>query len=260
MVASVHDMVPELMPHHFSRGNPHMAKEEYCRRAGLAVCVTEHTRGDLIKVYGIAAERTRVVPLGIDLSRAAGEAEPMAGLPRDFLLFVGNRGGNKNFGVALDAFARAARRSTELCLLCVGSAFDSAEEARIAELGLTKRVHRVTASDPQLRYLYRRARAFVFPSLYEGFGIPILEALAQQCPTVLARASCFPEIGRDAALYFAPLEVQSCAEAIERALVDRQANAARAERGLAICRELSWRSSAVKMAAAYRDLLDCGRG
>jgi glycosyltransferase involved in cell wall biosynthesis len=254
VVATVHDMIPELFPDLFPSGNPHHAKQAYCRRADLLVCVSEHTRADLIRLYGVPKQRTRVVYHGIDLDEELRDVSQPRATPDNYILFVGKRQGYKDFSIALEAFARLRRRFPELHLICIGGGVFSTEEREaIARLGVSRFVRQSAATDPELRGWYRGASAFVYPSRYEGFGIPILEAFAQGCPTVLARSSCFPEVAQDAALYFQQGDAESCADAVLQVLSEK--NSHRVRLGRERCRDFTWTRSSQALAAVYRELL-----
>jgi glycosyltransferase involved in cell wall biosynthesis len=247
-------MIPELFPEHFPSGNPHHAKQEYCRSADILICVSEQTRSDLIRLYDIPKQRTRVVYHGIDLAEERCDVIRPQNAPTRYILFVGKRSGYKNFTVALSAFEKLHRRFPDLHLVTIGGGpFSPDERENIATRNLGRFVHNFAATDPELRGWYRNAGVFVYPSRYEGFGIPILEAFAQGCPVALARASCFPEVAEEAALYFEPHDVDSCAEALTRALEERSDH--RVKLGYQRCRDFTWTRASQALADVYRDLV-----
>lgn len=254
LVSTIHDMTPELMPEYFSIKDPHKAKQQYCDKSDLLICVSENTRKDLINVYGIPRDKTRVVYHGIDLKAAQQKATILPGLPDKYVLYVGTRAGYKDFATLFKGIQPILQQRPNLHLVCIGGGrFLPEEMQEIKAQGLDKQVHQLSANDAQLRYAYRHALAFVYPSLYEGFGLPILEAFAQECPVVLSNASCFPEIAHDAALYFEPGNIASCTEALEHIITDD--NSHRIAKGLIRCQDLSWRKAAEKMSNIYREVL-----
>jgi glycosyltransferase involved in cell wall biosynthesis len=135
---------------------------------------------------------------------------------------VGARNDYKNFERLLKAFSLISYKHEDLYLLCAGSEkFNQYEVDIITNLGLIKKVtHQPFNNDNVLIELYQNALAFVYPSLYEGFGIPILEAFACNCPVVLSNTSCFPEIAEDAALYFNPENAEDIAQKLEQIIID----------------------------------------
>jgi glycosyltransferase involved in cell wall biosynthesis len=169
------------------------------------------------------------------------------------LLYVGTRSGYKNFRAFVGAIAPLLKADADLVVLCVGGgAFNTSERKFFSELRIFDRLTQVEASDPELASLYHSARAFVFPSLYEGFGIPILEAFSCGCPCVLSRASCFPEIAGDAALYFDVDDEDSMTELIRKALYDESVRNELVTRGLQRHKMFSWQKTAKETLDVYR--------
>jgi len=147
----------------------------------------------------------------------------------------------------------AADRS--LSIVCVGGgAFSSDEVALIERAGLAGQVSQHSVAEDQLAACYANAAAFVFPSRYEGFGIPILEAFGCGCPALVADASCFPEIAGDAALYFHPDDRDSLRGALEKVLGDPALAASLRAKGRARAAQFTWKSTADQTYAAYRDV------
>lgn len=201
-VVTVHDMTPELFPEDFMNGNPHVHKKDNVYAADAIACVSETTKMDLLRLYPGISSPVIVTPLGVSPRfRPAAPSEAGA----NFFLYVGGRRGYKNFELLLQAFALVAHEISSDIVLVGGGPIDSEETNRFAELGLSHRVRQVNPTDSQLVELYQRAICFVFPSKYEGFGLPTLEAMASGCPTLLSETPALVEVGGDASIYF-PLE------------------------------------------------------
>jgi glycosyltransferase involved in cell wall biosynthesis len=131
-------------------------------------------------------------------------------LPSEYILFVGSRFGYKNFEKFLKAVKNIVSLYSSYHVVCTGGGeFSESEKILINKLGLENRIHQYNVNDEEMPVYYSKAQLFVFPSLYEGFGMPILEAFACGCPTLLSNSSCFPEIAEKAALYFDPNDVDS---------------------------------------------------
>jgi glycosyltransferase involved in cell wall biosynthesis len=126
-----------------------------------------------------------------------------------FILFVRNRGSYKNFDQFIKAFSIFSEKYQEFKLICTGNSFTTLEKELLIKLEIQDKVISFYASDDELNWLYKNAALFVFPSLYEGFGLPILEAFSMDCPIAISDASCFPEIAGDAACYFDPTDSYS---------------------------------------------------
>jgi glycosyltransferase involved in cell wall biosynthesis len=199
------------------------------RRASRLVCVSASTKGDLMALTGLPAEKIGVVPAGLMLN---GDERAIAGeLPARFLLFVGERTGRKNFRGLVQALAPLFARHADIGLVCVGKPLTRWETDWIEGLDASARIMTIAATDPELCFLYRRALCLVHPSLYEGFGLPVLEAMASGCPVVTARRGSLPEIAGDAALYADPTDAASIGEAVARLIESREFAGDLAERG-----------------------------
>lgn len=199
-VITVHDMMPEIFPDYFRKPNPETKrKKELCEKAAAVIAVSENTKKDLIRIMDIPEEKIHVVYHGgpnivnsFSLPLVQGE----------YFLYVGQRDAYKNFHQTLKDFSLFHRQFPLVKLVCTGKPFSSSENKQIRELGLLQNVIYIRPTDIELLNLYHYAIAFIYPSLYEGFGMPILEAFACGCPVLLNNISCFPEIAGDAALYF----------------------------------------------------------
>ena len=249
-VVTVHDMIPERFPELF-QGNPHLAKREYCERADLIICVSQQTRKDLLAFYNIDPKKAVTIYLGVRPQRSNG---PSTGTAEDdrYVLFVGDRHSYKNFKIVLEALRKLAETDKSISLrLAGGGQITDSERHEIERRGLQGRVSHVRVDDVSIRALYRNALCFVFPSLYEGFGLPTLEAFAEGCPVTLADNPCFREIARDAALYFDPKDAEACASAIERGSAFGQERDAMIAHGLELASQYSWAKSASQHVEAY---------
>jgi glycosyltransferase involved in cell wall biosynthesis len=251
-VVTVFDMTPELFPSYFPRGNPHFAKRRYCEVSDAIISISQNTADDLYRIYSPDLERkTHVIPFGVGaefFERGTPELE----LPPRYLLFVGVRYGYKHFDVAFESFRTLAAEDPGLELVVVGGGeFSSGEASMFEEAGVTPRVRRITPSDAEMPEVYRRASAFMFPSIYEGFGLPTLEALASGTPTVLADASCSREVGGEAALYAAPGDVADFTAQLRIALSPGVTMRA-AREGPSRARTFNWDDLASATAAVYR--------
>ena len=172
-----------------------------------------------------------------------------------YFLYVGNRSGYKNFVWFLKQFKQFNR--LDIKLVCAGHPFDQSEKLMIKELDMANRVINFTPTDSELMALYRDSIAFVYPSLYEGFGLPILEAFSQGCPLLLNSTSCFPEIAGDAALYFSEKNGKSdCVEKLYYlADMDTKTRKKMIDRGKERLLLYSWDKSANQLSKLYHSLL-----
>jgi glycosyltransferase involved in cell wall biosynthesis len=253
------DMIPEIFPGYFKLGNPHFAKRRYCERCDAVISISHSTTNDMLRLYGNhLASKTVQIPFGVSetfLSPALGSVELSFEIPAKFLLFVGIRRGYKRFDLAVKAFERLAKTDPDLHFVIVGGGPFSREEKNLLhQTNLSHRVSRVAPTDAEIQEVYRRAEVFIFPSEYEGFGLPTLEALASGTPTILADASCSREVGGDVALYFKPGDLDDLVRCTERAMsaAVKKATLANGPRHAANYR---WERVAEITAAVYKDVV-----
>lgn len=251
-VLTIHDMIHEKFPQYFSSSDPTAAhKALLASQAARIIAISDNTRRDIINILGVSPDKIDVIYHGITPVKPTRTLS----LPDSYILFVGQRGGYKNFPLLLSAFAALSAKHPQLHLVCTGRAFCSQESQEFATLGLTGKIHHFSATEPQLAQLYRQATAFVFPSLYEGFGIPILEAWANSCPVLLSNTSCFPEICDEAGVYFDPASRQSLSEALERIVSDRALRQRITELGSKRVADFTWQKTATLTHATYRKVI-----
>lgn len=259
-VLTVYDMIHERFPESFRSADPtSREKRAAVARADHVICISHQTRQDLIEIFDVDPEKVSVVHLGFTLT--SGDAFPAEATEgRPFVLYVGNRGGYKNFDGLLRAVASLPRLRDTVDIVCFGGGgFSGQEIRRIAELGLdAARVRQVSGSDAVLAGLYRAARLFVFPSRYEGFGIPPLEAMSFGCPVACANVSSIPEVVGDAGAYFDPDDPGDIAATIDSLLADDDGRRQLIARGHTRLEQFSWARCADETAAVYRTVL--GRG
>jgi len=227
------------------------------RRARVLVADTEFGAGELAQVYGLRAERLAVVPLGVEPAYSpAADAERVRrayDLPARFVLYLGGIHTRRRADLLVAACARVLP-SRDAHLVVAGPAAGGGRDlgAQAARLGLAPRV-RLLGYVPEADKpgLYRAAACFAWPSVYEGFGLPPLEAMACGTPTIVARATSLPEVVGDGALLVAPDDEAALADALAR-LLDEPATARElAARGLARAAGFSWRAAAKRMLAIY---------
>lgn len=255
IVLTVYDMIHELFGEASGSAAARVDKSAAIARADRILCISHSTLNDLLRFYPEAEPRASVTHLGFDAAifSGAATATPQG---RPYLLHVGQRGVYKNFAGLLGGYAASPRLQADFDLVCAGGPpFDRAELSAIAGLGLQGRVHRRAADDATLSQLYAGAALFVYPSLYEGFGIPPLEAMAASCPVVAVNASSVPEVCGDAAHYAADGSPEALRTAIEEVVYssDRQARLrAEGARRLAL---FTWERTAAATARCYRELV-----
>lgn len=261
-VITVYDMIHELYPNEFSvRDSTTEVKKRAIERADHIICISENTKQDLMHLHRTSASKISVVHLGFDqfIENVGDHAEnklPLSSSVKPFLLYVGQRGGYKNFSGLLKAVASSTRLLREFDIVAFGGGpFSSSELVLISSLGFAvNQVKQICGNDALLGGYYSTARAFVYPSLYEGFGIPPLEAMAHRCPVISSHTSSMPEVIGSAAEFFNPLEVDDISRAIEDVVysIDRSEKLLKA--GTEQLLNFSWNKCAKETLSVYQSM------
>ena len=267
-VLVVPDIQHEYLPEFFSGEALQERRRLYresIRRADLICAVSEFTRQTLIERLGVPAGKVLAVPLAADPifgpgPDPAGDGRVMRkySLEKGYLFFPAHLWRHKNHQLVVAAMSILRSRSGfSTTLVCTGAAREGQAplESQIARCGLAGSV-RFLGYCPRedLPALYRNAGCLVFPSLFEGFGMPVLEAMASGCPVVCSNTTSLPEVAGDAALPVDPHDAEGLAEAIRTVLCDGDLRLALRERGLARARQFTWRRHALQTLAAIRKL------
>lgn len=256
-VLTVYDLIHEKFPQSFLPGDPIASnRAKAIARADHIICISESTRRDLLEIYKVPESKVSVTYLGYDALSASGlRASDLVG-PKPYLLYVGSRHGYKNFDGLVQAFAASSDLRASTRIVCFGGgALTGAERALLAQHRLSADdVVQIGGNDERLAALYQGASAFVYPSKYEGFGIPPLEAMSLGCPVICSNTSSIPEVVGNAGAYFDPHDTDSMRTAIESVL---QSPARRQELlafGSARVHTFSWARCAAETLAIYRKL------
>ncbi|PWH19406.1 MAG: glycosyltransferase family 1 protein [Ardenticatenia bacterium] len=266
-VLTVHDLIFRLFPEHHKRLNfwyLNATMPLYCRRAYAIIAVSEATKRDLMRLYAVPTEKITVIHEAAAPHFKPATAEQIAhvreryGLPEHYILRVGTIEPRKNLERLLDALQVLQRSDPTIRLVVVGSKGWLYErffkklhqsELRYAVI-LTGHIR-----DADLPAIYSGATLLVEPSLYEGFGLPLLEAMACGTPVVCSNTSSLPEVGGDAAYYFDPRDSAAMAEAIGEVWRDSDLRETMRQNGLMRAAQFSWESAAQKTLAVYRSLV-----
>lgn len=260
-VITIHDMIHEKFASSFPNADKTAGhKARAAERADHVICVSESTRRDAIDILGLSPEKITVVHHGFALMGTEGGdaiAVLSQAIARPFFLYVGHRGGYKNFLGLLEAYASSKALTGSFDLVCFGGGPLQADELQaIHRLGLPEgKVSQLTGSDEILSSLYRTASAFIYPSLYEGFGIPPLEAMAHDCPVICSQTSSIPEVVGNAGEYFDPEDVESMRGAIERVMNSEALRNTLTLNGRVRLKQFSWDRCAAETYDIYKKLL-----
>ncbi|MBO0863323.1 MAG: glycosyltransferase family 4 protein, partial [Chloracidobacterium sp.] len=269
LVVTIHDLAFERMPETFTRRGSFQLKltvRRTAKRAARIATVSEYSRQDLLNIYKLSPEKVAVTYNGVGTSfspqpsvpEEAEEIRRRFGVSRDFLLAVGSLQPRKNMVRLIRAYAKLRNEREDFSpqLVIVGrklwltsEIFDEVKRQRWADdVILTGYV-----DDRDLPALYRAARAFVYPSLFEGFGLPPLEAMACGTPVVTSDVSSLPEVAGEAALLIDPNDEQALANALLEIVNDEGLRAELRQKGIAQAKKFTWRDAAEKTLGLYRE-------
>jgi glycosyltransferase involved in cell wall biosynthesis len=259
-VTTVHDLIYERFVSGLASRIHIAQKRRSLEMADCIVCVSEHTRKDLLEYYPLTRDkRVLVIPNGVDALPAELTNQSVSMTVRqaaeggDFFLYVGHRGSCKGFDHVYQALRLCG--PSWRCII-VGGALVQQERADIAAAGLKNRVVPVgRVTDAELAFLYSQAGFFFFPSLYEGFGIPPLEAMKQGCPVLASNRSSIPEVVGDAGVLFDPDDVSSLENGLSEILLPSARNSLIAK-GRQRADIFSWNSAIDQYRTLYTELLN----
>jgi glycosyltransferase involved in cell wall biosynthesis len=250
VVVTVHDMIHEIFPEYFGRNNAYSNnKKNMILKADRISVDSNITKNDILNIFPQVEEKITVVYLACSVKILDSYREK-----EKYLLFTGQRGGYKNFLNFVTAVAPLLCKYN-LRLLCTGNQFNKDEIALLKELEIEDRVSCTFVTEDKIEDLYAKAIAFVFPSLYEGFGIPMLEAFSAGCPVIASNGGSLPEIGGDAAVYFDPYSVDNMRSTIENVLVSPALQKEMEIKGREQAKKFSWDRCVNETVQVYKSLL-----
>jgi glycosyltransferase involved in cell wall biosynthesis len=237
------------------------------KRADRILTISEAAKNDIAAGWDVPAGEIDVTPLGIRLGDTAGDAlgeeavrERFGLRPGPVVLCVAQKRVHKNLDGLIRALAEVADRAAQLVLPGAATPYEERLRELAASLGLADRVRFPDwVDDDELEGLYRVADCFVLPSFEEGFGLPVLEAMARGVPVACSGVSSLPEVAGDAALLFDPADPADIARSIDRLLGDAGLRAQLAQRGLERCRAFTWERTAGETLASYRRAIEARR-
>ncbi len=260
LVLTVYDMIHEKFPQFFRRDDRTRARKlSALQRADHVICISETTKRDLLTFTDVDPSKVSVIYLGcpeyphlVNLNTHDVQSPQIP-----YLLYVGPRDGYKNFRALLQSYARSQSLQQAVELVCYGGfPFSPDEIHQMAQLNIpAHRVRWVGGDDRQLARLYRQAVALVYPSLYEGFGIPPLEAMTCYCPVVCSNSSAVQEVVGTAAELFDPTDVDAITHALERVVFSSERRSHLISQGIQQAQQFSWHTCALKTGLVYKALV-----
>lgn len=251
-VLTVYDMIHELFPEYFTNSeNLVENKLLLMEKADRIIAVSENTKRDILKLYPHINEfKIDVIYHGTSI-KIKDTIETT--LPEKYILFVGTRSIYKNFLFFLNAVSELLKNEEDLFVVCAGGgSFSQSENQYVTKLGLENKVIFKSFTEDELGFFYKHAVCFVFPSQYEGFGIPVLESMACGCPVVLSNHSSFPEVAGDAGIYFELNDAADLRNKISTLIHNKSVRDHFSQKGIEQARKFSWEKAASECIAVYK--------
>jgi glycosyltransferase involved in cell wall biosynthesis len=267
-IITIHDFAHESFPGSFNKLDyTARYKKILALEADRIIAISEFTKNDIMKNYGVPESKIDVIYHASSIS-SINEQHPITKmnnvsteyevnkslqLPENFILYIGKRNTYKNFPFFLKAFKEVLSQKNNYYVVCVGGGKFNRNEINLLEkLHLTDKIMQINADDKSLGYIYSKANVFVFPSLYEGFGIPVLEAFSCGCPAVLSNNTALPEVGGNAALYFDPENIDNLTMVLLKILGDPELRNKLKKEGIERAKLFSWEKTAKKTFEVYK--------
>jgi glycosyltransferase involved in cell wall biosynthesis len=249
-VSTHYDMIPELYKERRFFVNPHLSKKFYFENVNYVLAISDSAKSDLLSIWPD-------IDTSISVTHLASRETPnlSAKRVRGNVLFVGVRHGYKDAGTLINAFAKVPENLRGSLIFAGGGPFTQSEKALFAELRISHLVSQSDLSDLELSAAYSSAHVFVFPSRYEGFGLPILEAFQHQCRTLLSGTAVFNEIAGNSAEYFPPGDDLKLSRMLTEILLEDPNTNPYAKSGLRRAQEFTWSNTARLTAEIYKSLL-----
>lgn len=223
------------------------------KKASAIICISNNTKNDFLSLFDYPENKTHVIHLGTNCLQKREKGPKY--IKERYVLYVGGRLEYKNFVNFAKAFSKISEKDDQLFMYCTGRRFNADELKMLINLRILDKVKVNYVTDEQLSDLYANALCFVFPSKYEGFGMPLLEAMNNNCPVCCSNSHCFPEIAGNAAAYFNPDSIEDIQKTIESVIYSTPKREELIRSGI-IQRELfSWNKCANEHVALYKELL-----
>ena len=251
-IITVYDLIHEKFSNDFNLS--HLPKKKIFENISHFLCISENTKKDLIEYYDIDENKISVTHLASFINE---DQNIKIKIEKPFLLYVGSRKRYKNFRLLLQSFSKLSNLNKNFDIICFGGGeflkeeFDYMIEMKIDP----KKIKNIQGKDEILVSLYKQSVALIYTSSYEGFGLPIIEAMSCGCPVISSNSSCLPEVYGDAALPFENNSLENLTHCISKITTDTTLRNLLIKKGLQRSKNFSWTKCAEKTASAYKTLI-----
>lgn len=225
-------------------------RKKVLEQANAIICISNETKNDLLEFYNVPENKVKVIYHGTNQDIISCTSKPIFDFP--YLLYIGNRNGYKNFNRFINAFVKITK---DIHLVCTGIPFNSEELQTLFQLGISERVHQKFVSEEEMKNLLCNAVAFIYPSMMEGFGLPILEAFRTQCPCIISDIPCFREVADNGAIYFEPHSVDDIYDKINKTIQNAGILQNLKQKGVERLKLFTWEKTARETLELYESVL-----
>lgn len=251
-VLTVFDMIHEVYPEYFSNNNStRKSKKKLIRKASAIISISQSTKKDLINIYNVNPQKIHVIPLASSISNKSMDKFE---LPQKYILYVGERHSYKNFSFFTKGVMSILEKDKNMHIVCVGGGKLTTEEKK-SFAKYRSRFQQLNLTDKQLAFAYSSAKAFVYPSMTEGFGMPLLEAMSCKCPVFCSDIQVFREVAGQAAIYFNPQKLNSFIKTISENISNKSLMFSLANKGCKQAKKYSWEKNARQTLSVYKKIL-----
>ena len=259
-VLTIYDMIYEIYPEFFYKYYDDIKmKQKLALKAQKIVTISNNTKKDIINFFEIDGNRIEVIYLASSIKDQFDVRENnfAAPIPGNYILFVGSRNGYKNFYFFIRAISNILKSDKDLNVVCAGGgAFSNEEKCFFEALEINKQLKNFDICDDKfLSFLYSNALFFIFPSLYEGFGLPILEAFSCGCPVISSNTGALMEIAGDAVIYFSPKDINSIYDTVREVINDSSLRKGLIKKGMNRIKEFTWEKTVEQTKRVYESII-----
>lgn len=249
-IYTVHDLIPEV----FGTNAKYLeTRKHLAENASRIIAVSENSKNDCMRLWGVPENKIKVIYHAPSIQEGDSAGKPV--IEGDYILYVGGRRKYKNFEWFVTTLSPLLKARKHVKLICTGDCFSSGERSLLKKLGLSQYVSASFFDQRSMFDLYRYAKMFIYPSRYEGFGMPILDAFKAGCPVILSNNSCFPEVASNAALYFELNDSESLIRLVVRVLDNVELRQKMIDQGFKRVSGFSWTQAALDTYRVYQQAL-----
>ena len=255
-ILTVYDLIHEIFYKDFGFEKNYRPKLTSLSQADHIICISNKTKNDLINIYNIPEDKIEVIYLGCSRFDVKKNYEKNI-FDFPYILFVGSRRRYKNFYNLLKAYSTSLKLKKDIKIICFGGEKFGVDEKKLLQtFGISEnQIIQINGNDETLTVLYKNAEAFIFPSIYEGFGLPILESMKNNCPVILSSIETFREVAGDSALYFDPMSTESIREKIEEVIYSDTKKLILKKNGTERVKKFTWEKCAEETLKIYQKVI-----